>query len=164
MTFYRGGWCPYCNLQLRAYQAILPEITALGARLVAISPQLPDGSLSTAEVERTDIRRSERCRQSGRRAVRPRLGAARGAARGASSRTTRRCRQSMATTAGSCRCRPPMSSRRDGRVALARCRCRLPQAAGTGRHPHRAELAAPGLTPVDANWRPAARRRGPGWR
>ena len=49
VTFYRGGWCPYCNIQLRAYQAILPEMTALGVRLVAISPQLPDGSLSTAE-------------------------------------------------------------------------------------------------------------------
>ena len=49
VTFYRGGWCPYCNLQLRAYQAALPEITALGARLVAVSPQLPDGSLSTAQ-------------------------------------------------------------------------------------------------------------------
>ena len=49
VTFYRGGWCPYCNIQLRAYQAALPEITALGARLVAISPQLPDGSLSTAQ-------------------------------------------------------------------------------------------------------------------
>jgi peroxiredoxin len=49
VTFYRGGWCPYCNIQLRAYQAVLPDITALGARLIAISPQLPDGSLSTAE-------------------------------------------------------------------------------------------------------------------
>jgi peroxiredoxin len=49
VTFYRGGWCPYCNLQLRAYQAILPEISALGARLVAISPQLPDRSYETAE-------------------------------------------------------------------------------------------------------------------
>jgi peroxiredoxin len=49
VTFYRGGWCPYCNIQLRAYQAVLPQMTALGARLVAISPQLPDGSLSTAE-------------------------------------------------------------------------------------------------------------------
>jgi len=48
-TFYRGGWCPYCNIQLRAYQAILPQMAALGARLVAISPQLPDGSLGTAE-------------------------------------------------------------------------------------------------------------------
>ena len=49
VTFYRGGWCPYCNIQLRAYQAALPEMIALGARLVAISPQRPDGSLSTAE-------------------------------------------------------------------------------------------------------------------
>lgn len=48
-TFYRGGWCPYCNLQLRAYQAILPQVSELGARLVAISPQLPDASLSTTE-------------------------------------------------------------------------------------------------------------------
>jgi peroxiredoxin len=49
LTFYRGDWCPYCNLQLRAYQAILPQIRDLGARLVAISPQTPDNSLSTAE-------------------------------------------------------------------------------------------------------------------
>ena len=33
ITFYRGGWCPYCNIQLRAYQAALPKITNLGARL-----------------------------------------------------------------------------------------------------------------------------------
>ena len=49
VTFYRGGWCPYCNIQLRAYQAVLPQIAALGARLVAISPQLPDQSLSTVQ-------------------------------------------------------------------------------------------------------------------
>jgi peroxiredoxin len=49
VSFYRGGWCPYCNIQLRAYQAALPQITGLGGRLVAISPQRPDGSLSTAE-------------------------------------------------------------------------------------------------------------------
>ena len=49
LTFYRGGWCPYCNLQLRAYQRVLPEIRALGASLVAISPELPNKSLSTAE-------------------------------------------------------------------------------------------------------------------
>lgn len=49
VTFYRGGWCPYCNMQLRAYQAVLPEIVALGGRLLAISPQQPDGSLNTAE-------------------------------------------------------------------------------------------------------------------
>jgi len=49
VTFYRGGWCPYCNLQLRAYQAVLGEIDAAGATLVAITPELPDASLSTAE-------------------------------------------------------------------------------------------------------------------
>ena len=50
VTFYRGGWCPYCNLQLRAYQQALEEITAVGGRIIAISPQLPDGSLSTVEI------------------------------------------------------------------------------------------------------------------
>lgn len=49
LAFYRGGWCPYCNLELRALQAALADITAAGATLVAISPQLPDNSLSTAE-------------------------------------------------------------------------------------------------------------------
>ena len=49
VTFYRGGWCPYCNIQLRAYQQALPQITALGGRLLAISPQDPDASLTTAE-------------------------------------------------------------------------------------------------------------------
>jgi peroxiredoxin len=49
LTFYRGEWCPYCNLQLRAFQAILPEIRELDATLVAVSPQTPDNSLATAE-------------------------------------------------------------------------------------------------------------------
>jgi peroxiredoxin len=49
LTFYRGGWCPYCNLQLRAYQRVLPEIRAAGATLVAIAPERPDDTLSTAE-------------------------------------------------------------------------------------------------------------------
>lgn len=49
LTFYRGGWCPYCNLQLRAYQTVLPEIENHGGTLVAVSPQLPDETLSTAE-------------------------------------------------------------------------------------------------------------------
>ncbi|MGB2692278.1 MAG: peroxiredoxin-like family protein [Thermodesulfobacteriota bacterium] len=49
LNFYRGGWCPYCNLELNAYQKHLPEIESLGASLVAISPQTPDSSLSTAE-------------------------------------------------------------------------------------------------------------------
>ena len=49
VTFYRGGWCPYCNLELRAYQTALPAIEALGAKLVAVSPETPDNTLSTAE-------------------------------------------------------------------------------------------------------------------
>lgn len=49
VTFYRGGWCPYCNLELKAFQKILPEIKAAGASLVAISPEKPDDTLSTVE-------------------------------------------------------------------------------------------------------------------
>jgi peroxiredoxin len=48
-VFYRGEWCPYCNLQLHALQAALPAIRELGASLVAISPQAPDHSLSLTE-------------------------------------------------------------------------------------------------------------------
>ncbi len=50
IVFYRGGWCPYCNVALRTYQReLVPELAGFGARLVAISPQSPDESLSTAE-------------------------------------------------------------------------------------------------------------------
>jgi peroxiredoxin len=50
IVFYRGGWCPYCNLALRTYQQdLLPQLGDFGAQLVAISPQSPDESLSTVE-------------------------------------------------------------------------------------------------------------------
>lgn len=49
LTFYRGTWCPYCNLQLSQYQQVLTDINKLGANLVAISPQTPDESLSIKE-------------------------------------------------------------------------------------------------------------------
>jgi peroxiredoxin len=50
IVFYRGGWCPYCSITLRAYQAqLVPALAARGIGLVAISPQAPDGSLSTQE-------------------------------------------------------------------------------------------------------------------
>ncbi|MEP1448920.1 MAG: peroxiredoxin-like family protein [Paraglaciecola sp.] len=49
LTLYRGGWCPYCNLELRAYQNVLDDIKSQGASLLAITPELPDASLSTAE-------------------------------------------------------------------------------------------------------------------
>jgi peroxiredoxin len=49
LSFYRGGWCPYCNLELRALQCAMPDIERIGASLVAVSPQTTDESLSTAE-------------------------------------------------------------------------------------------------------------------
>ncbi len=49
IAFYRGAWCPYCHLVLRAYQRALPQLQAWGASLVAISPQTPDHSLLIAE-------------------------------------------------------------------------------------------------------------------
>ncbi|MFO0857815.1 MAG: YHS domain-containing (seleno)protein [Phycisphaerales bacterium] len=48
LTWYRGGWCPFCNIQLREYQAHIEEFKAAGATLVAISPQKPDRSLATS--------------------------------------------------------------------------------------------------------------------
>ena len=49
LSFYRGEWCPFCNLELRALQAALPRLRARGASLIAISPQSPDHSLSITE-------------------------------------------------------------------------------------------------------------------
>ncbi|NQZ76070.1 MAG: AhpC/TSA family protein [Ekhidna sp.] len=49
ISFYRGGWCPYCNMELRALQQILGELNHHNAQLVAISPETPDHSLSTKE-------------------------------------------------------------------------------------------------------------------
>jgi len=48
LSWYRGGWCPYCNLQLHAYQEVLADIHAQGAQLVALSPELPDHTAETA--------------------------------------------------------------------------------------------------------------------
>jgi peroxiredoxin len=50
LVFYHGAWCPYCNVALAAYQQhLLPALAERGVRLVAISPQAPDGSLSMQE-------------------------------------------------------------------------------------------------------------------
>ena len=49
ISFYRGGWCPFCNLELQALQKVLPEIKANNATLLAISPELPNNSLTTQE-------------------------------------------------------------------------------------------------------------------
>ena len=49
LSFYRGEWCPYCNLELRALQKIVPELAAKGTTLVAISPELPDQAFVTSQ-------------------------------------------------------------------------------------------------------------------
>lgn len=50
LVFYRGAWCPYCNLALRTYQQeLVAPLAERGVQLVAISPQRPDGSLSMQE-------------------------------------------------------------------------------------------------------------------
>ncbi|PIB37442.1 peroxiredoxin [Reichenbachiella sp. 5M10] len=49
LMWYRGGWCPYCNLTLRHMQESLPEFRKQGANLLAVSPQLPDSSITTQE-------------------------------------------------------------------------------------------------------------------
>jgi peroxiredoxin len=55
LTFYRGEWCPYCNLQLRTYQGALEEFGKRGVRLIAVSPQTPDHSLSMAEKNKLEF-------------------------------------------------------------------------------------------------------------
>lgn len=49
LTWYRGGWCPYCNITLNRLQEEMPNFTALGANLLALTPELPDSSFSTQE-------------------------------------------------------------------------------------------------------------------
>ena len=49
LTWYRGSWCPYCNIQLHDYQESLADINAAGAQLMAVSPELADSALSWKE-------------------------------------------------------------------------------------------------------------------
>jgi peroxiredoxin len=49
LNVYRGGWCPYCNMEMRALRYALPEIESRGARLMGMAPETPDKALSTAE-------------------------------------------------------------------------------------------------------------------
>jgi peroxiredoxin len=49
LIFYRGGWCPYCNLALRAFQQALPALAQAGAGLIAVSPESPDRVMTTRE-------------------------------------------------------------------------------------------------------------------
>jgi peroxiredoxin len=52
LVFYRGGWCPYCKIHLRGFQKSLTDFNAAGALVAAISPQLPDQSLTTQEKDK----------------------------------------------------------------------------------------------------------------
>lgn len=49
LVWYRGGWCPYCNLQLQHIQMKLNEIHEVGGQVIAISPELPDKTMTTKE-------------------------------------------------------------------------------------------------------------------
>jgi peroxiredoxin len=55
LNVYRGGWCPYCNLEMKALHEALPEIEAHGARLVGMAPETPDKAMATAERHRIRI-------------------------------------------------------------------------------------------------------------
>lgn len=48
LNIYRGGWCPYCNLEMKALIDILPEIRAQGAQLVGLAPETPDRAAETS--------------------------------------------------------------------------------------------------------------------
>lgn len=55
-VFYRGAWCPFCNIALRTYQdELVPELRRRGIGFMAISPQLPDGSLTMQEKQHLDF-------------------------------------------------------------------------------------------------------------
>jgi peroxiredoxin len=55
LLWYRGGWCPYCNLTLNAMQDMMPLFQAAGSELLALTPELPDRSLSTAEKNKLEF-------------------------------------------------------------------------------------------------------------
>lgn len=55
LNIYRGGWCPYCNMEMKALHDVLPKIQAAGAILIGLSPESPDKALTTAENNEIDI-------------------------------------------------------------------------------------------------------------
>tara|TARA_R110000868_G_scaffold296349_4_gene556605 strand:- start:11732 stop:12397 length:666 start_codon:yes stop_codon:yes gene_type:complete len=55
VTFYRGGWCPYCNLQLKAYEARYQDFIKAGATIIAISPELPENAKATADANKVSF-------------------------------------------------------------------------------------------------------------
>lgn len=55
LIWYRGGWCPYCNITLQFLQRALPDFKNEGANLIALTPELPDNSISMKEKNRLDF-------------------------------------------------------------------------------------------------------------
>jgi peroxiredoxin len=49
LSFYRGGWCPFCDLEFKALHDWLPEIQALGAAVVGVSPETLDTAVRTLD-------------------------------------------------------------------------------------------------------------------
>lgn len=56
LVFYRGAWCPFCNIQLRAYQQSLDVIKQAGGSMIALSPQKPDRSRQHLEKTPLDFK------------------------------------------------------------------------------------------------------------
>lgn len=52
MVLYRGGWCPFCSLQLAGLQEAMPELKKMGYQLVAISTDMPEGLVASAKKEK----------------------------------------------------------------------------------------------------------------
>jgi peroxiredoxin len=55
LNVYRGGWCPYCNLEMKALHDALDDIKGYGAQLVGMAPETPDKATSTAERHQLEI-------------------------------------------------------------------------------------------------------------
>lgn len=55
LMWYRGGWCPYCNIQLRVMQQSMDKIENAGAKLVVLTPELPEKAKETADANDLDI-------------------------------------------------------------------------------------------------------------
>ena len=118
IVFYRGAWCPYCNLTLRAYQdQLYPALTERGIALIAVSPQKADGSLTAQEKmtssSRSSVTLATLSPASSASCCRPEPGNC--APRRKSSALT--CTLSTPTAPRTCRCPPSSSSTPRGRSA-----------------------------------------------
>ncbi len=49
VTFYRGGWCPYCNMALKEWAGRFDDLTAAGGQFIAITPEKPEDAQATIE-------------------------------------------------------------------------------------------------------------------